>query len=248
MDRRPIWLVPMVYRMWASHRAGAWAAWRLQWPGETPFEGADSLAWETSLHQEAALARGDSFAMVALDWKKAYDGITLEIIGQTLQAAGVPAWAAGPLLDMYANNRRLRVGRVIGPEWKPTSGIPAGCPIAVFAVAVCTKPWASLVGSQENITRRLYVDDSTAWASGPVDVVVETIAKAVSNTRIFEAAFGWQLHPQKSVVGCTNPKGRKRLAAASGLPAATRIKDLGAIHEVGGGYAATQQPLGPKPQ
>ena len=58
MDRRPIWLMPMVYRMWASHRASTWAAWRLQWPGETPFEGADSLAWETSLHQEAALGRG----------------------------------------------------------------------------------------------------------------------------------------------------------------------------------------------
>ena len=44
MDRRPIWLMPMIYRMWASHRAGAWSTWRLQWPGETPFEGADSLA------------------------------------------------------------------------------------------------------------------------------------------------------------------------------------------------------------
>ena len=138
MDRRPIWLMPMTYRMWAGHRAGIWSAWRLQWHGETPFEGADSLAWETSLHQEAALGRGDAFAMVALDWKKAYDGITLDILGQTLQAAGVPTWASGPLLGMYASKRRLRVGRVIGPEWKPTSGIPAGCPTAVFALAVCT--------------------------------------------------------------------------------------------------------------
>ena len=78
---------------------------------------------------------------------------------------------------------------------EPTGGIPAGCPIAVFALAVCTKPWAALVGAQEKITRRLYVDDSTAWASGPVDVVIETTAKAVNNTRLFEAAFGWQLHP-----------------------------------------------------
>ena len=124
------------------------------------------------MRQEAALGRGDAFAMVALDWKKAYDGITLDVLGQTLQAAGVPTWASGPLLGMYASKRRLRVGRVIGPEWKPTSGIPAGCPIAVFALAVCTKPWAALVGGQENITRRLYVDDSTAWVSGSVDFVV----------------------------------------------------------------------------
>ena len=74
----------------------------------------------------------------------------------------------------------------------------------------------------------------TAWASGTVDLVVETIAKAVSNTRLFEAAFAWQLHPHKSLVGCTNPKRRNMLAAESGLPAATRIKYLGAIHEVGG--------------
>ena len=179
----------------------------------------------TSLHQEAALGGGDDFAMVALGWKKAYDGSTLEILAQTLQAAGVPAWASGPLLRMYANRRRLSVGRVIGPEWNPTSGIPAGCPIAVFALAVCTKPWAALVGAQENITRRLYVDDSTAWASGPVDVVVETIAKAVSNTRLFEAAFGWQLHPQTSVVGCTNPRGERgwRRRAASPRRHGSRI-------------------------
>ena len=109
------------------------------------------------------------------------------------------------------------------------------------------KPWAALVGAKEHINRLLYVDDSTAWASGPVNVVVETIAKAVSNTRLFEAAFGWQLHPQKSVVGCTNPKGRKRLAAESGLPAATRIKDLVAIHEVGV-HAVIRQPPGPRPR
>ena len=91
---------------------------------------------------------------------------------------------------MYAAERRLRVDRVIGPEWRPTSSIPAGCPIAVFALAKCAKPWATLGGAQVNITLRLCIDDSTAWASGPVYTVVRTIAEAVSNTRRFEAAFG----------------------------------------------------------
>ena len=178
--------MPMIYRLWAARRARLWAAWRLLWPGETPFEGADSLAWEASLHMEAAAARGVYFAMVALDWKKAYDGISLEILSRILSEAGVPWWARGPMLHMYQAERRLRVGRAIGEPWAPSCGIPAGCPIAVFALAVCTRPWACLADSLEGIIRRLYVDDSTAWATGTREAVTTAIAGVVHLTRRFE--------------------------------------------------------------
>ena len=31
MYRRPIWLMPMIYSVWASRRSRDWAAWRLKW-------------------------------------------------------------------------------------------------------------------------------------------------------------------------------------------------------------------------
>ena len=84
MDRRPIWLMPMLYRVWASRGSRDWAQWRLGWEGETEFREADTLAWDVALAMEAAAANGDEFGILALDWRKAYDGIDLQTLGGTL--------------------------------------------------------------------------------------------------------------------------------------------------------------------
>ena len=75
MDRRPIWLMPMLYRGWASIRLRGWAKWRLGWEGEAEFREADTLAWDVALAMEAAETNGDEFGLLSLDWHKAYDGI-----------------------------------------------------------------------------------------------------------------------------------------------------------------------------
>ena len=81
MDRRPIWLMPVLYRVWTSRRSRDWAKWRLGWEGETEFRGADTLAWDVALAMEAAEANGDEFGLLALDWREAYDGIDLQTLG-----------------------------------------------------------------------------------------------------------------------------------------------------------------------
>ena len=76
MDGRPIWLMPMIYRVWASRRSRDWAKLRLEWGGETEFRGADTLAWDVALAMEAAEANGDEFGLLALDWRTAYRAST----------------------------------------------------------------------------------------------------------------------------------------------------------------------------
>ena len=63
MDRRPIWLLPILYRLRVAGRARPFARWRLQWAGEEVQRGAEELAWE--------------IAGAALDWRKAYDHVDL---------------------------------------------------------------------------------------------------------------------------------------------------------------------------
>ena len=115
---------------------------------------------------EAASANGQECGLLALDWRKAYDGIDLSTLGDTLEIAKVPNWTRLPLMDVYNRDRRLRVGTVIDSTWKPTCGVMAGCGIAVFALAVCTRPWEITAGRIPHLHRRLYVDDSTAWIIG----------------------------------------------------------------------------------
>eukprot|EP00974_Lingulodinium_polyedra_P122171 11181795-Lingulodinium_polyedra.AAC.1 len=44
-QRRPIWLLPMAYRVWAAGRARDVSAWITSWGGGA-LRGAEELAWE----------------------------------------------------------------------------------------------------------------------------------------------------------------------------------------------------------
>eukprot|EP00974_Lingulodinium_polyedra_P002330 217238-Lingulodinium_polyedra.AAC.1 len=69
MQRRPIWLLPMVYRVWAAVRARDMASWIARW-GEGALRGAEELAWELAVELEAAEVAGERIAGAALDWRK----------------------------------------------------------------------------------------------------------------------------------------------------------------------------------
>ena len=153
---------------------------------------------------EAAEANGDEFGLLALDWRKAYDGIDLQTLGDTLERAKVPNWARLPLMEMYRRNRRIRVGTVICEEWEPTCGVMASCGIAVFALAICTRPWAITAGRTPRLHRRLHVDDSTAWIIGEVKQIAEALLGGIGATRDFDKAMAWRLHDGKSVVVTSN--------------------------------------------
>eukprot|EP00974_Lingulodinium_polyedra_P104148 10079799-Lingulodinium_polyedra.AAC.1 len=45
MQRRPIWLLPIVYRAWAAGRARDFPDWIASWDGGA-VRGAEELAWE----------------------------------------------------------------------------------------------------------------------------------------------------------------------------------------------------------
>ena len=86
-----------------------------------------------ALAAEAANSQGLTFGIVALDWKKAYDGVSLDILQDTVSKAGIPDWGLRPLMHMYKAKRRIRVGNITGEPWEPSCGIMTGFAIAVFA-------------------------------------------------------------------------------------------------------------------
>ena len=114
LDRRPIWLMPMLYRVWAARRSRDWKRWRHSWYGDTQDVGAEEAAWHTARYIEDESAAGKEVGSIAFDWKKAYDGICLGLLAEACTRAGVPTWALSPLLDMYRRDRRIKVGNIIG--------------------------------------------------------------------------------------------------------------------------------------
>ena len=235
MDRRPIWLLPMLYRVWAAGRAQLFARWRLSWLEGDGGHGAEELAWELALELEAAEASAETIGGSALDWRKAFDHISLELLRPMLCRAGVPAWILEPMLAAYSAPRRLRVEGALGQPWAPTSGILPGCALAVFALSVLVRPWYCRTGRVHDILkRRVYVDDLTVWARGDAGTVGEVVAEALAITRAYESDMDWWLHEVKSKQFANNDAVRRWLQQQTpSIGVTTTVRDLGVVATAG---------------
>lgn len=235
LDRRPIWLLPILYRVWAAGRAQLLARWRLSWAGAEVGYGAEELAWELALELEAAEALEEGIAGTALDWRKAYDHVGLASAQALLTRAGVPAWLLQPAFSAYSARRRLRVGRALGGPWQPTSGLLPGCALAVFFLSVLTLPWLRRTGAiDDRLRRRIYVDDLTVWMRGPAAEAGEAVAAAMAETLAFEQAMDWRLNRGKSAQFANRRDLRRWLRLQHPeVGATTGIRDLGVVATAG---------------
>ena len=121
LDRRPITLLPMLYRIWAALRATQLRDW-MRSAGIPSLVAGNRGTMASAEHQglllglelEEARAFDDSLAGVAVDWSKRYDHLALHYVDDNLLATGVPAWFSGPLLSMYRAPRHIKVDGAIG--------------------------------------------------------------------------------------------------------------------------------------
>ena len=235
LQRRPIALLPVLYRTWARLRGATVAAWSRAWdPAAAAASlGADGQAWELTWTVAWAAATGRHVAGLAVDFRKCYDGVRLPLLERALATAGWPPGLCRPLLAAYAAPRRLRVAGALGEPWLPASGVPAGCPLAVAVLAVLTWPWAVRVG-QPPVSARRYVDDLTAWAVGPPGDVAHAAADALAVTRDFAAAVQFDVHPGKTFLFGSSLAVRTACEALGGGVAAVAVfRDLGVVQVVG---------------
>jgi ribonuclease HI len=237
MDRRPIWLLPMIYRVWAAGRAQLFARWRASWPDADGVLGAEELAWELALDLEAAEATGEDICGAALDWRKAFDNIPLSSLGAILMRSGVPEWIRRPVVAAYTAPRRLRVEGALGKCWDPTSGILPGCALAVFVLSVMLRPWdRKMARIHDLLRRRIYVDDLSFWARGKAEEVAPAITEGLETTRRFEEAMGWSLHTGKgkSAQFANTAAVRTWLKSQSAdFEVGSHVKDLGVVASAG---------------
>ena len=240
LHRRPIWLLPMGYRLWASGRASLFAEWREGWPGATGIRSAEEQAWHLSLTAGAAQRQGRPLGGFAVDWSKAYDRIALNQVEFALCAAGIPAVLALPILQTYQAERRLRINGVLGPEWQPTRGILPGCALACFVLCLVTYPLESKLRhttEQHGAGQvRLYVDDLTAWYIGEQGAVAAACLQGYQVVQEFAAEYDWVINTAKSTFFGSTPPLRSELRRAShqhGLGVADRCRDLGLVQAVG---------------
>ena len=237
MGRRPIWLLPMLYRLWAAGRAQLFVQWRAAWPGGGGGVGAEELAWQLALDLETAEAMGEDVCGAALDWRKAFGSVPLASLRPVLQRAGVPGWLLEPLLSTYCAPRRLRVEGALGERWAPSSGILPGCALAVFVLSTALRPWGRRMERAVDpcLRRRLYVDDLTMWGRGQAGAILPALLAGLQVTAAFAEAAGWQLHARKCVQFANSEQARAWLRQRwPDIPVGVTARDLGVVASAGG--------------
>jgi hypothetical protein len=229
-DRRPVCLLPVLYRLWAAARRGAIDRWRADWAPVELRAGALELSWRLAAAVLAACEAGEPLAGIAFDFQKAFDTIGLGVLAAVLERAGWPEAIRRPMLAAYGHPRLVREAGVLGRPWAPQSGIIPGCPLAVAALATVMAPRCRRLQAM-GLAVRPYVDDLTAWGrEADPKAAAELAAAAAAATCDFAAALGLRPSPTKCRLWATSADARRALRgdAEAGAPAVTDIiPDLG---------------------
>ena len=100
LHKRPITLLPVIYRLWARLRLRQVDAWRASWdPAVTALpKGPEGQAWDLAWELAVAPACGQTVCGAAVDFSKCYDSVRLPLLRRVLAAAGWPTGILGPLM------------------------------------------------------------------------------------------------------------------------------------------------------
>eukprot|EP00971_Amphidinium_carterae_P339756 6477738-Amphidinium_carterae.1 len=186
----------MIYRIWAAwqkHRVTDWRGLCTS-RGETPV-GTGALDESLAAEAERATTCAEPFAAVFLDCSKCYEQVDLNLLEQSAREADFPLEALRLALDMYRGRRRILVNGALLEPVVATSGIPAGCGLAVDLLHALLQH--KLHASQLRVSVRKYVDDMVLSASGRGCAF--TLREAFRAVRQVLEAAGMQLNKSKCV-------------------------------------------------
>ena len=139
LGQRPLCVLPVVYRIWASVRLRHLDGWLRSWLPLSVFSaggGRGSVdAWySTALDFEevlSGLSESHVHVFVA-DVVESFDTVGRGILDFVLGRLGLPVWFRRVYFSYHANvHLRFKLACGLGSPWTRDGGIPQGCPLSI---------------------------------------------------------------------------------------------------------------------
>ncbi|KAJ9458234.1 hypothetical protein DIPPA_06767 [Diplonema papillatum] len=165
LSQRPISITPVLYRIWAAIRAKEALAWMDEiapsgMHGCRKEHGTDDLIWHLAALIEEAHLTGEPLYGLALDFRKCFDSVPIEIAFKLAGELGFNEVVLRTLRVAYASmQRHFRMGATVGEGFIPTNGIMQGCPLSVILINVLISVWMRHIADIEAAIPLSYVDD-----------------------------------------------------------------------------------------
>ena len=144
LGQRPLSVLPVVYRLWASLRLGHLREWVEGWLPKSVYSLGNGLssveAWfATALDVEDVLSGtgGDQLHVMVADVIKSFDTVDRSILDCVLGRLGLPDWFRRVYFSFHNQVRlRFKLAAGLGEPWSRDGGIHQGCPLW-FSLWLC---------------------------------------------------------------------------------------------------------------
>ena len=135
LGQRPLSVLPVVYRVWASARMVKLEDWFKSWVPDSVFSaggGRGSVeAWFSS-----------ALDIEVADVIKSFDTVDRGILGCVLSCLGLPGWFRHAYFEYHARVRlRLKLASCLGEPWTRDGVIHQGCHLSMMFIVALYLPW-----------------------------------------------------------------------------------------------------------
>ena len=175
LGQRPLSVLPVVYRFWASARMRQLEGWFKSWVPDSVFSaggGRGSVeAWYTSSLdvEEVLFGAIDSHVhLFVADVVKSFDTVDRSILDRVLSSLGLPGWFRHAYFEYHAHVRlRFKLASGLGQSWTRDGAIPQGCPLSMMFIVALYLPWCRYLSAQVGVRPQLYADNLKCLSGNP---------------------------------------------------------------------------------
>ena len=159
LGQRPLSVLPVVYRIWASARMVQLEEWFKSCFPDSVFSaggGCGSVeAWYSSaLDIEEVLSGAADFHvhLFVADVIKSFDTVDRGILDRVLSSLGLPEWFRHAYFEYHAHVRlRFKLAAGLGEPWTRDGGTPQGCLLSMMFVVALYLPWCRYLAAQVGV-------------------------------------------------------------------------------------------------
>ena len=205
LGQRPLSVLPVVYRLWASLRLG-----HQGWLPKSVYSLGNGLssveAWSSTaldIEEVTSGTGGDQLHVMVADVTKSFDTVDRSILDCALGRLGLPDWFRRACFSYHGQVRlQFKLAAGLGEPWC----ILQGCPVSmVFTVALYV-PWCRHLDSMPDIKPQLYANNLNCIADRP-----RALFESARFTAQYVRSVGQDVSPGKCVLLSTSKSVRKAM-------------------------------------
>ena len=208
--QRPLSVLPVVYRLWASLRLGHLREWVEGLMPKCVYSLGNGLssdeAWfSTALDIEDVLSGtgGDQLHVMVADVIKSFDTVDRSILDCALGRLGLPDWFRKVYFSFHSQVRlRFKLAAGLGEPWCRDGGVPQGCPLSMNFTVALHVPWCRHLESLP----QLYADNLKCSAARP-----RAVFESAHFTAQYVRSVGQDVSPGKCVLLSTSRAVRRAM-------------------------------------